>query len=131
MSDITKKVSHAVPSQQRTQNFADEDATQGDILLIKDSLGRPAHYALVEALTGAMELRFNVYHTIYPRRLIENEGGLMHTDHLPFVASGHQIKDNTQGSIDIQNGEAIEFMTFPISDIELVVASGHFNIFVA
>lgn len=132
MSNITKKVDGTVPVTQRTQVFTDADANPGDILLVKDSLGKSAKLVQIQA-DDTMVLSFNVLHTIYPPR-DTGRGGY------PFGQAG--------GNLDLSAGQtytvagapqltlaANETYTFdndlPINDIQIIVASGTFEIFCA
>ena len=128
MTDITKLVDRAIPPTERTQSFTESDASAGDVLLVKESLGRPARRVNIES-DGGMSVRFNVYHTIFPER----EGNdLMHTKGMPNLSQGQTIKLATAARVTLGVGEIWEMDgDFPTSDIELVTASGNWEIIVS
>ena len=127
MSDITKKVDRGVPPATRTQNFTQADASEGDILMVQDSLGRPAKKVFIET-TATMQVRFNVYHKVYPLR---DGRDLMDTAHLPNLTGGGLVKDSTGAIISLEADESFEIDgSFPVNDIELVTVSGNFDILV-
>lgn len=126
MADITKKVDRGIPPTTRTQNFTQNDAVEGDILMIRESLGRPARKVLIEA-DADMAVRFNVYRKIYPFR---DGRDLTNTDHLPLLLSGVQIQSDEGALISLASDETFEMESLPISDIELVTISGSFDILV-
>ena len=128
MADVVKKVNQWVFPTSRSQNFTQADAGEGDVLMVRESLGRTARKAVIEAV-APMEVRFNVYHTVYPPR--GNDPSFMHTAHLPNTASGLSVKDDTVALVQIAASETFELDgDFPISDIELVTVSGNFDILV-
>lgn len=132
MAEIIKRVSNALPSPYRSQNFTQEDAVAGDILDIKTSLGRPAKNCTIEIDdTGdGMSVRLNVKRTTYPR--IPRREGLMYVDHLPYLVSGEDYTDETVALVNIEAGSTYTWETGPaVSDIQIVTASGHFDIFVS
>jgi len=130
MSDITKTVSHYVPPGLRTVNFTNTDAGTGDVLLVRDSLGYDAKNVSIQCTVDSMQVKFNVYHTVFPPRVgVASSGDLMYTSHLANLTSGEQIKDITGATIDINANDTFEWETGPlIRDIEIVVASGQFDI---
>ena len=130
MSERTKRVDRNLPSPYRSVNFTNADAVEGDILLIKESLGRPALNCTIECGGFDMEVRFNVKRTIYPPVPIRE--GRVFGDHLPYLVSGEDYLDTTVASISIEAGTVYEWETGPaIQDIELVTVSGNFDIFLS
>lgn len=130
MSDITKWVSRGIPSAYRSQNFVNADAVQGDIILVKDSLGRPARNVIIECEKGPTRVRFNVYQKVYQYR--PDVDGLMNTSHLYNVASGVSYIDTTMAFVDVEAGSIFTIdKTLAVSDIQLVTVSGDFDIFVS
>ena len=132
MSTITKRVSNRIPSSYRYQTFTEVDAVAGDILDIKTSLGRPAkNYTLEVDNTGdGMSVRLNVQQTAYPR--IPRREGLMYVDHLPYLISGEDYTDETSDPINIEAGTTYTWETGPgLNDIQIVTASGHWELFVS
>jgi len=129
MADIIKKVTPTVPPTARYQTFTQADGGAGDVFMVKDSLGAAANYVSIEAAAN-MTVRFNVYHTVYPNR--EHLTDFMHASHLPNLALGETIKDESVASgIDIATGESLELDgDFPVSDIEILSAAGDFTIIV-
>lgn len=125
MADIVKKVNRAVPPQARTLTIRETDAGEGDVIMVQESMGRPAKKILIEA-EDEMSVRFNVYHKVFPNR----DGiDFMSTAHLPNLALGGTIKDDTSGLIQLAADETFEMDDgFPTSDIELVTCSGNFCI---
>ena len=125
MADITKLVNRIIPPNERTQAFSQVDASEGDVLLVRSSLGRPAKKVLIET-TATLAVRFNVYHKVYPRR---DGRDLMDTDHLNNLALGGTIKDSTGALITLEADETFEMDgSYPVEDIELVAVSGNFVI---
>jgi hypothetical protein len=128
MADIVKKVDRNIPSPYRTQNFTSEEASTGDVLMVLESLGRPARRMTVECEGGDMRIRLNVYHMVYPR--IPDREGLMNVSHLPYLTSGLRYKDASTAFVDIEAGSVYEFSDdVAIQDVEILVASGTFDIF--
>lgn len=130
MADIIKKVTRTVPPTARYQTFTQADGGAGDVFMIKDSLGSAANYVSIEA-DADMTVRFNVYHMVYPNR--EHLTDFMHASHLPNLALGGRIKDESVASgLDIASGETLELDNdFPVSDIEILSAAGNFTIIVS
>jgi len=125
MADITKLVDRIIPPTMRSQLFTQVDAGTGDVLMVGNSLGHPASNVLIEAVQ-AMVVRFNVYQTVFPRRTFND---LMYSDHLSNVTSGMQVKITTTADIVLSTGETYELDgAFPVNDIEIVLASGVFNV---
>jgi len=132
VADIIKRVNFSKPSMQRTVNFSNADANQGDVLLVEDSLGFAASNATIRCTVAAMRIRFNIYITDYPRRITLPPGDFMYTDHLDNLASGVRYTDETVGFVDINAGEIYELEgDFPIENIELVTLSGNFDCFLS
>jgi hypothetical protein len=130
LSDITKVVNQNVPPALRSVNFHNEDAGEGDILLVRDSLGRDAQNVTIKCTVADMRIRFNVYHTVFPPRTgVAASGDLMYTSHMANLTSGEQIQDTSVAFVDISAGETYEWETGPlVRDIELVTVSGFFDI---
>jgi len=125
MADVTKLVNRGVPAAQRTQVFTQADAGEGDVILVRDSLGRPAKKVLIET-TANLSLRFNVYHMVYPQR---DGRDLMDTGHLPNLALGGRVKDDTTAIISLEADETFEMDgSYSVEDIELLTVSGNFTI---
>lgn len=125
MADVIKKVNRAIPPQERTLTITEADASAGDVVMIADSMGRPAKKVLIEA-EAEMSVRFNVYHKVYPNR---DGRDLMTTAHLPNLALGGTIKDDTMALIELEADETFEMDGgFPASDMELVTCSGNFTL---
>ncbi len=140
MSDVIKAVNRAVPVLQRSQNFTNADAAQGDVLKVADSLGYPASHVTIEATGGALKVCFNVWQTVFNNYGDQSRGYLYGTDHLPNVTSGHSFMINTQsgvganpaGAVTIEAGETYTIdRVLAVSDIQLVIVSGNFDVWVA
>ena len=130
MSLITKKVNRGVPPPLRTQNFSNSDAVQGDVLMVKDSLGHEATHCSIRCEDADMRLRFNCYHTVYPR--IPEREGLVFGSFYPYLVSGQTYIDDSTAFLDVEAATTVTFDDeFAISDIYLMTVSGHFNIMVA
>ena len=128
MSEKTKKVDRNLPSPYRSVNWTEADANESDILLIKESLGRPARNCTIEVDdTGdGMSVRFNVKRTVYPR--IPRREGFMYVSHLPYLVSGVDYTDSSVALVNIEAGSTYEWETGPaIQDVEIVTASGHWD----
>lgn len=132
MADITKKVNRGIPTNERTQVFNQTDAGTGDVLLVKDSLGKPASRVTIEAV-AAMTIKVNVYHTIYPKRdIAKGNDTNPWAPGFPNIAAGVQYKDETVGTHVLDVGDTLVFADdIPVRDIEIVAASGDFVITVA
>ncbi len=127
MSDITRLVNRAIHPIYRTVQFSNADANEGDVLLVKASLGRSANNMTVQCEVGDMRIRHNVYYDVFPRRVADNM--FTNTLHLPNIGSGLQYKDDTTAAVDIQAGTTYTWEgDFPINDVELLVVSGNWNI---
>jgi hypothetical protein len=129
MTKITKRVDRGIPSLSRTQQFTQVDAVAGDILMIADSLGHPAHFVTITA-TDEVSFRLNTIQMVYPRQPDDN--GLMLTSHMPCPALGQEYQ-SAEGAITLVGANATLTLdnTVPIDDLELVTVSGVFDIFVA
>lgn len=129
MSDITKKVDRGIFPTQRSQIFTNSDAGAGDVILVKDSLGHSARSLTVDA-TDAMSIRLNVYRTVFVQRRTDQNLSPW-APGLPNVASGIQVKDETNARIDLDPSETFTLTNeMPIDDIELVAVSGVYEILV-
>lgn len=130
MSQITKLVNRAVPVQSRSQVFTDSDAVAGDILLVQDSLGKPAKTVQIQA--GAiLTVRFNVLHTVFPPR-DTGLNGFPFGDLSVNTAAGVQIEDTSQSVVSLGAGETFSLDNdLSVQDIKIVTTSGTFEIFVA
>lgn len=130
MADITKKVDRGIFPTSRTQNFTEADAGAGDVLMVEQSLGHVARHVVIET-DALLELRLNVYRKAYPRRAPFGDG-LTDIDHLPNVAAGVDITDDTGALISIEGGTTYELDNdVPVRDIQLLAVSGNFDIFVS
>jgi len=129
MSDITKLVDRGIPVNERTVSFTQDDASEGDVLLVQDSLGKHANKVTIEA--GAdMAVRFNVYRKVYPQR--GQDGGL-DADVMGLssfnVSRGVQVKSDQNAVFNLAPSDVLEFDNdLPVKDIELVTVSGVFEI---
>ena len=128
MADVVKLVNRAVPVLERTQNFNQTDGVEGDIILVKSSLGKVASHIVIDAVAG-MQVRFNVYQTTYPAR--KHSDGYADMQLGGFnLALAEQYQDTTMTPTEITAGTTFTIDgDFPVRDIELVVASGNYNIF--
>lgn len=127
MADITKAVDRGIPIQGRTQSFTQEDAGEGDVLMIEDSLGRSARVLTIES-EGGMAVRVNVYHFVAPPRLGND---LMYTEGMNNLAFAERVKNDSQALITLEADETLvldEGLT--IRDLEIVTCSGNFEILV-
>ena len=135
MTDITKKANRGIPVLQRSQNFTNADASQGDILMVHDSLGYPASHVVIEASNGPIKVRFNVYQTLYPNRPLD----ALLRDDLPNISSGVLLNTSSgvltntdRAFINVEAGTTYTLSkVLAVSDIQLDVVSGNFDIFVA
>ena len=128
MSDVVKKVHRLVPSNERSQTFTEADASAGDVIMVKDSLGRPARKVFIEA-DDPISLRPNVYQYIFPlRESWEDDFGAWNPGERN-MALGQRVKDNEGVSIDLEAGGSLELdHDIPVSDLELLTVSGLFTI---
>jgi predicted hydrocarbon binding protein len=128
MSDITKKVHRLVPINERSQTFTQADASAGDVIMVKDSLGRPARKVLIEA-GDTMSVRFNVYQNIFPLREHWMDDFGAWNPGQRNLALGSRVKDNEGVSISIEADGTLELdKDIPVSDIELLTVSGEFTV---
>lgn len=128
MADIVKKVNPGVPANERTQRFDHSDAGSGDVLMLHESLGKPATRVTIEA-TDEMFIRLNVYQTMYPlRTLLEDDFNQFNLG-VVNLTSGITYKDDTVALIPLDAGSILELDDdLPVSDIELVTVSGIFEV---
>lgn len=127
MTDVKKLVDRGVPANQRSQIFTDADAGAGDVILIKDSLGRHAQQLTITA-TDPISIRLNVYRYVFPQREV-GQGFTQWWPGLDNVAQGVRVKDETNALITLTANETFELDSeMPITDVELVTVSGVFEI---
>ncbi len=140
MADRTKRVDRNVPVLQRSQNFTNSDASQGDVLKVADSLGYPASHVTIETQGGPLKVVFNVHQTVFKRWSPHDQGFLYGTAGFENLTSGISYMTNTQSGVGVNpagsvNIEANTTYTLDkdlaISDIQLVTVSGLFDIFVS
>jgi hypothetical protein len=127
MADVIKRVSRGLPPRQRLQIFDQTDAGAGDVILVKDSLAKPASRVTIESV-GGMTIRFNVYQTVFPQR---QAGDGQYSDQFggANVSQGVQHKDTSMGIVTIASGGTLELNDdMPINDIEIVSVTGDFTI---
>jgi hypothetical protein len=130
MSKITKKVNRAIPVTQRSQVFTQVDATTGDILMVQDSLGKPARSVQIQA-GATMNVRFNVVQTVFPPR-DTGMGGFPYGDLSKNTAAGVEVIDDSARVLTIGASETFTLDNdLAVQDIQLVAVSGTFEIFVA
>ena len=128
MTDIVKKVNPGVPANERTQRFTNADAGSGDVLMLKDSLGKPATRVIIEA-TDEVVFRMNVYQTVFPQRTLLEDDFNQFNLGVVNLTSGVQYLDETGALIPLGASESIEFDDdLPVSDIQLVTVSGVFEV---
>lgn len=121
MADIVKKVSRTLPISERILKVTEADATAGDVIMVRESLGRPADNILIDA-TAAITIRFNVYHTVYPAS--QTPYGA------PNLGAGVRVIDDTTALVELEAGEAFEASgDFPIVDIQIISGGTDFEIF--
>lgn len=127
MSDVTKKVDRGIPVNQRTQVFSDTDAGTGDVILVKESLGKSAKHISITA-TDDLSVRFNVYRTVVPLRTTANDLSSW-APGLSNVAIASQIQSDSNALIALTAGDSLELDDdLSVDDIEIVGASGVFEI---
>lgn len=128
MADVTKKGDRGIPKNERSVSFTQADASAGDILMVRDSMGKPGTKVRIES-AGGMSVRFNVYRTIAPlRKTGDGLSGAIHgfTENL---ALSQTIKDDTNAVFTIPSSGTLELDDdMPVSDIEIVAASGNFTV---
>lgn len=121
MADIVKKVSRTLPSNERLLKITETDAGAGDVIMVRESLGRTAANVLIDA-TAAITVRFNVYHTVFPASQTPYGS--------PNLGAGQRIMDESNATVELEAGEAFEASgDFPISDIQIVSGGTDFEIF--
>lgn len=126
MSDITKKVSRHIPPTERVQTFTQADAGAGDVLMIEDSLGHPAHRVSVEA-DAIMTFRTNVYQDLYP--WVPNDQLSGWGEDRLHLASGIRIQTDETGIFSLAASETLELDDdISVRDLELVTVSGNFTV---
>jgi hypothetical protein len=129
MADITKKVDRGVPANERTVIFTQADGGAGDVFLVKASVYKPATRVIIEA-AAAMTFRFNVYQERAPLRQVSDGLGADEQGWGgPNISRLVTIKDDTGALFSLGAGETLELDDdMPVSDIEIVTASGIFEI---
>jgi hypothetical protein len=131
MADITKRVDRGIPPNQRSQNFTEADAGDGDIILVKESLGKTANTVLIET-AAEMVLRFNVKRTMYPPATLND--GLVdgYGSSRLLLGSGLEYTDESNGTVTLLATETLELKDdLPVNDIQILTVSGVFDIFVS
>ncbi len=130
MANIVKKVDRNIPPQMRTQTFTEADATNSDIILVRDSLGKPASHVQIEAAAD-LTIRLNVRHIVYPRRGLNS--GLADMQLVgPNTAQGREYIDRSQSTLFVAAGDTLTFdQDVAIEDIEIVTAVGAYTIITA
>jgi hypothetical protein len=108
--------------------FTQADAGSGDILMVKDSLGRPAKKVSIDA-TADVTVKFNTVHSLYPLRqpgdgFSEPDTGYRHLGNAQeYIASGEI------DSYVLTAGETLDLDgDFPVEDIMLVSGATDFTI---
>jgi len=126
MADIVKKISTEVPKVERSQSFDHNDAVEGDVLMFKDSLGKPATHLVVEA-GDAMAFRLNVYHTVFPVR--KNDIFASLNPGQVNLTSGIQVMQSTSALFQLSGLSTFTLDNdMPVNDMHLVTVSGIFNV---
>jgi hypothetical protein len=118
MTEVLNHVDRGVPSNLRYTTFNSSLANSGDILLVNDSLGRPARSMTINTDTD-MSIRLNVKRTVYARRQVNYHGDLLWTDHMDNLTSGMSFIDEGAAEIPIQASGTLTLSNIPISDIEI------------
>ncbi len=128
MPDIKKHIDRNIPPLQRSVRFTQDDANEGDILLLEESLGHAARVLRMEASgTDTLEVRLNVRQNVFPRR---GGDGLLYTETKPNLASGTSFLQSGTALIVIEGGTTVEFdHEMPVRDIELITVAGQFDIY--
>lgn len=132
MPDIKKHIDRNIPPLQRSVRFTQDDANEGDILLLEESLGHAARVLRMEVsgtdmATNRLEVRLNVRQNVFPRR---GGDGLLYTETKPNLASGTSFLQSGTALIVIEGGTTIEFdHEMPVRDIELITVAGQFDIY--
>ena len=130
MSNITKFVDRGISPTARSQVFTQADATTGDILLVADSLGRPASTLQLSSV-GGMTIRMNVLRTVFPPAPMNGLQSPGQFEGLNLKL-GVSVEDTSQTVQTIAaNGTFTLDKAIPISDIKIVSVTGNFNIYVA
>lgn len=120
MAKITKKVDRNIPFKLRSQQFTKDEISEGDVLMIEDSLGFCANHVEIKTASGAMAIRLNVYQTVYPKRPA-NEG--MNAEFWDLIASGIEYKTETP-RIEVATNTTLTVNGFAVRDLEVITASG-------
>jgi hypothetical protein len=126
MSKIYKKVDRNIPVTERTQEFTGADCAEGDVLMVKESLGKHASSARLRTIGGSAKIRFNVYQTVFSSRPADS----LHAQHLPNVqtAQEYKISEPSIGDLIIEANTVYEIdRRFPIKDVEIITMSGDIN----
>lgn len=127
MSDITKKANPNISRNQRSQRFDLNDADEGDVILVKESIGHPAKHVTITC-DDAFGFRFNVYKTVFPERTHTSGPFNGFWDGLKNLTSGVQVLDEQNAELYINN-ETIAFHNdIPVSDIQILMVSGNWTI---
>jgi hypothetical protein len=133
MADVIKSVDRGIPATERSQTFSESDAGAGDLILVQDSLGKPAKTMTIDA-AAAMTVRFNVRRVIFPRPdLNDGFSNSPNGDIRRFNLSKPQVvEDTTMALVSIGAGESFALDNdMPVRDIKIESAAGAFDIFVA
>lgn len=129
MANVQKKISRGIHTLQRSVQFDQSEVSQGDHILVEESLGRPAKHLQVEASGGYLQFRLNERQTIFPRRPNDD---LQFTQHLPNLASGVTYLQSGTAIITVEDGTTYSMDNeMPISDIHLITIAGQFDMYLA
>lgn len=129
MADVIKRIDRNIPGVMRMQKFTESDASVGDVILIKESLGKIATNVTVTA-TAAMTVRFNVYHTVVPHRTTVDQTDMSSwAPGLDNPAKASQYQTDELPAIALEAGEVfILDKDVAVQDVEIVAAAGAFEI---
>ncbi len=140
MANVTKKVDRNVPVLQRSTNFTHEDAATGDVLKVADSLGYPASHLTIETQGGPLKILFNVWQQVFKRWSPSDAGFMYGTEGFPNLTSGVNYMTNTasglganpRGAVTVEANTTYTMdRDLAVSDIQIVMSSGQFDIFVS
>lgn len=128
MAKVVKRVDRGIAATQSSQVFTQADAGAGDIILVQDSLYKPAQVVHIESV-GGMTVRFNVLRTVYPAW--PEAGGAIQNPRLD-LANGQEVEDTSQAVLTIAANETFSLdHDIAVSDIKIVSVAGNFEIYVA
>jgi hypothetical protein len=108
---------------QRYQVWNTSDFSVGEILGIKESLGRSAKSVVFESIGGESIVRFNVSHKIYKNhKSVDQRSMGANAAFFPSPQFAGEVEEN-RPDFTIETGDVQIWDKFPIDDIKIITKS--------